>query len=101
MNSQAIIDTLKPLVKNKYVIAVFCFVMWLTFVDQDTLLVRWELYRKVSQLKDERDRLKEDIEQARRKMDELKSDKAALEKFAREEYLMKKPDEVIFIVKDN
>jgi len=99
MDRQAIVDTLKPLVKNKYVIAVFCFVMWLTFVDQDTLYERYKLNKQVGQLEQERDELKENIAQTRRKMDELKSDKEALEKFAREEYFMKKSDEVIFIVK--
>lgn len=100
MDRQAIVETFKPLVKNKYAITVFCFVMWLTFVDQDTLYVRYTLNKQVRQLEAERNGLREDIEQTRRKMDELKSDKAALEKFAREEYFMKKSDEVIFIVKD-
>lgn len=101
MNRQAIKDTLKPLVKSPYVIVSVGFLLWMIFVDEDNLIKRYELSHKVSVLKAEKEQLKEDISQTVRKMEELKSsNRENLEKFAREEYLMKKDDEVIFIVKD-
>jgi len=42
----------------------------------------------------------EEIEQNNRKMKELQSSTENLEKFGREEYLMKKKDEVLFIVEE-
>ena len=43
--------------------------------------------------------LEQGIERDKRKMGELRNNRESLEKFAREEYYMKKPDEVIFIVR--
>lgn len=38
------------------------------------------------------------IEQDSRKLNELKTNRENLEKFAREQYYMKKPDEEIFVI---
>ena len=67
--------------------------------DGNDLISSYRLSQKVRKLEAERDALKESIEQDRRKMDELKSSREKLEKFAREEYYMKRDDEVVFIVR--
>lgn len=101
MNRQAIKETLKPLIKSPYVLVSAGFLLWMLFVDEDNIIKRYELSRKVSVLQAEKMQLQEDIRQTVRKMEELKSSsRENLEKFAREEYLMKRDDEVIFIVKD-
>ena len=100
MDRQAIKDTFKPLVKSPYIFISAFFLFWLMFVDEDTLFLRFELSRKLSHLEDEKEQLQHEIDQTRRKMDELMSSKDNLEKFTREEYFMKKDDEVIFIIKD-
>lgn len=93
-------ETLRPLGTNKYVITVVIFLVWLIFFDANSLVMRFKLSRQVKRMETEKVRLQEAIEQTERKMDELKSDKEQLEKFAREEYLMKREDEVIFIIKE-
>ena len=42
---------------------------------------------------------KEEIEINTKKLNDLRTDKEGLERFAREEYLMKKADEDVFIIK--
>ncbi len=74
--------------------------MWLLFFDANSLVERYKLSREVVRMEVEKERLTEQIVQTERKMNELKSDRDQLEKFAREEYLMKRNDEVIFIIKD-
>ncbi|MCQ2205033.1 MAG: septum formation initiator family protein [Bacteroidales bacterium] len=98
MTRKEVIELFRPLVTNKYVLAVVIFLV-LLLIDQNSLSVRYELSQKVDKMENEKQMLQGRIEQTRRKMDELKSDKSMLEKFAREEYYMKKPDEVIYIIK--
>lgn len=98
MTRKEVIELFRPLVTNKYVLAVAIFLV-LLLIDQNSLSVRYELSQKVDKMENEKQMLQGRIEQTRRKMDELKSDKSMLEKFAREEYYMKKPDEVIYIIK--
>ena len=90
---------LARLVRNNYVVSVLVFLVWMMFVDEDNMVARYEYSRKISELETEKAQLKEQIEQDRRKMKELMSNKTSLEKFAREEYYMKRDDEVIFIIK--
>lgn len=100
MSKQDIKSTLKPLLKNRYVLTVLGFFVWMVLIDSDSIFYRYQLSQKVSSLEQERDNLKETISRDYKKMQELKSSKESLEKFAREEYYMKKDDEVIFIVKE-
>ena len=54
--------------------------------------------RELSKLKQDREYYKKKIEEDRRKLNELKTDNDNLEKFAREQYRMKKKNEDLFIV---
>ena len=75
------------------------FLVWMLVVDEDNMIARYDYSRQIDELEAEKTLLKEQIEQDRRKMQELMSNKSSLEKFAREEYYMKRDDEVIFIIK--
>lgn len=87
-----------PLLKDKYTLSFILFFTWLFFFDQNNLIDRMTNIKQLHQL--ERDqvyylqKIKEDSE----KLKELKSNSGNLEKFAREQYLMKKPNEDIFII---
>lgn len=54
--------------------------------------------RELHKLKTDREYYINRIEEDRRKLHELKTDNHNLEKFAREQYRMKKPDEDIYII---
>ncbi|MCQ2237491.1 MAG: septum formation initiator family protein [Bacteroidales bacterium] len=90
--------SLAPLSRNKYVISVFIFVLWLFLIAEDDILTRLSLSASVKSLTEQKEQLKAEIEEDYRKMEELRNVET-LEKFAREEYYMKAPDEVVFIVK--
>lgn len=87
------------LLRNHYILAVAIFLLWILVIDEDNLFARYRYERKIASLEAERARLTESIEQDRRKMDELRHNRASLEKFAREEYYMRRDGEVIFIIK--
>ena len=92
---------LKPLLKNKYFVTALAFVIWITVFDENNLIERYKLSRRIREYNKQIEHYSNEIEQNNRKLKELKSNKENLEKFAREEYLMKKDDEVLFVVVDD
>jgi cell division protein FtsB len=85
---------------NKYILALFIFFLWLLFFDQNNLLERHKLNSEYNQLIQEREYYMKKIEEDRKRIKELKTDDENLEKFAREQYLMKKDNEDIFVIVD-
>jgi cell division protein FtsB len=77
------------------------FVLWLLMFDQNNLNERRKNNRDYHQLIKERDYFQTKIEENRKRIQELKTNNDNLEKFAREQYLMKKDNEDIFIIVDN
>ena len=91
-----------PIVWNKYFIATVAVIIWITFFDKDDLLSQHQLRQKLNQLRTEEKYYQTEIEKNKNDMNELRTNPATLEKFAREKYLMKKDNEEIFaIVKDS
>jgi len=69
--------------------------MWITFIDNHSLIDRFKLSRTVSKLEKEREGYKLSIENAIVDQETLDKDK---EKYAREKYYMHKQDEEVFII---
>ena len=70
----------------------------MTFFDRDDLLSQYRLTQKLKQLRTERNYYQEEIKKSKNDMNELHTNPANLEKFAREKYLMKKDNEEIFVI---
>jgi cell division protein FtsB len=77
---------------------VVIFAVWLLFFDNNNLIERYRDIAALKQLKRDREYFTNRIEEDTRKLNELKTSNENLEKFAREEYLMKKENEDIFII---
>ncbi len=86
------------LLKNKFVYATLAFIVWLTFFDNNSLIVQYRLTNSWKKLKKEKQYYLKEIEKNRIEINELMTNKETLEKFAREKYLMKKEDEEIFVI---
>ena len=81
----------------KYLLILIAFMVWMTFLDTNSLLIHAELNREIKKLKNKRNALNEEILKDRtliKKLDNVDS----LEHFAREEYNLKKENEDIFII---
>jgi cell division protein FtsB len=85
-------------VRNKYLIAVSVFLVWLLIFDHNSLIDRAKYIRTLHELEGERQFYNERIEEDSRRLRELKTDKENLEKFAREQYFMKKENEDVFVI---
>ena len=72
-----------------------------TFVISDSNLGKQLRYsHRIQALTDECKRLDEAYRSDSLKIDSYKQDKASLERIAREEYRMQRPDEVVFLIKE-
>jgi cell division protein FtsB len=84
--------------KNKFVVAAIIFTVWICFLDENNLLERFQNLKELRQLKADKEYYQEKIEVDSKRLNELKTDNDNLEKFAREQYLMKKDNEDVFVI---
>lgn len=88
------------IIKNKYLIAIVFFTTWLVFFDRYDLITQAEFRKELKDLRAEKKYYLTEIEKNNEIMNALKNDSVALEKFAREKYLMKKDNEDIFVIEN-
>jgi cell division protein FtsB len=85
-------------IKNKYVISLTAFIVWLSFFDRYDITSQIHLTQELHSMEDEKAYFLNQINDDKTAMYELMHDPKTLEKFAREKYLMKKDDEEIFVI---
>ncbi len=91
-------DKIPPFLRNKYILTIIIFIVWVSLLDSNNLVTRYKQMRELHKLKIDREYYIKRIEDDKRKIHELKTDNHNLEKFAREQYRMKKPDEDLYII---
>ena len=87
--------------RRKYLITVDAFADNIGFLDENSLVRRFGYEREISQLKEEIEKYRADYEENTKRLNELNSNPDAIEQVAREKYLMKKPNEDIYVFEDN
>ncbi len=92
------IEKIPPVLRNKYILTLVIFFIWLLLLDSNNLIARFRELKNLRKLKADREYYTKRIEEDRSKLQELRTDNRNLEKFAREQYKMKKPDEDLYIV---
>ena len=87
--------------RRKYLITIVAFAVIIGFLDENSLFRRLGYEREISQLKEEIEKYRADYEENTKRLNELNSNPDAIEQVAREKYLMKKPNEDIYVFEDN
>ena len=85
-------------ITNKYIVTLIVLILAITFFDRYDLKTQYQLRRELKELEETKKFYVSEIEKNKHTINSLKSDSVALEKFAREKYLMKKNNEDIFLV---
>jgi len=85
---------------NKYWIALIAGFVLIFLVGEYSISNRISYNNQIRQLKSKIEHYVQKNEDNRRKMKELQSDNESLEKLAREQYQMVKPDEDLYIIKE-
>ncbi len=84
--------------KNKYILTILIFLVWIVLLDPNNLISRVREIQTRNRLERDKEYYIGRIEEERRKLNELRTSNETLEKYAREQYRMKKADEDLFII---
>ena len=82
---------------NKYVLVLTVFMVWMLFLDSNSWLIHNELNTEIEEIEDNRDYYIQQIKQDKKILKKL-DDSIEIERFARETYFMKRPNEEIYII---
>ncbi len=83
---------------NKYIIATLIFAVIIIFVDQYNLFFQIKNIKKLNKAKDQIEYYEREIKSQQEVLDNLHKDSALMERIARENYMMKRDNEVIYII---
>ena len=91
-------DKIPAFLRNKYFLTITVFLVWILLLDTNNLVERVRQLNDLRKLKQEKEYFTRKIEEDKKKLNELKTDDHNLEKFAREQFKMKKKNEDLFII---
>lgn len=83
--------------KHKYLITLVLFAVIVGFLDENSMVRRLGYAREENRLRGEIERCRKEYEENTERLNELVADSGAIERIAREKYLMKKPNEDIYV----
>jgi cell division protein DivIC len=86
-------------VKNKYFIAAVAFAVWMLFFDRNDVFSQYERLRHAKELNKNEVHQSHLITETHKELGFLKNSAQTIEKYARENYMMKKDNEDLFIIK--
>ena len=85
--------------RNKYVLTLIGFAVWMLFIDDRDLYITWFRQRnELNALQTSKQYYEQQIGATRQELDQLKVNAATVEKYAREKYLMKRDNEDLFVL---
>jgi cell division protein FtsB len=94
---ELVVKIFRPFI-SKYLIALVAFVVWIVFFDDNNLRQHQKNLQELAQLEEQVAFYKQKIDADKRKLYELQTNDENLEKFAREQFFMKKADEDIYVI---
>ena len=86
--------------KNKYFLSVTAFLVWILFFDPRDIFTQMEHRRELKELQVSKAWYQKEIAKESIEAEQLRKNPAIVEKYARENYLMKRENEDIFLVQE-
>ena len=83
---------------NRYVYTTIIFVVVILFIDQFNLFEQIRLHRSLKDQKQQIEYYDKEIKKSKEYLNALQNDTATMEKVAREQYMMKRDNEVVYII---
>jgi len=85
-------------IRNKYTLLSAIFIVWMVFFDSHNYINQQALKKEFNELTTKKEYFENEINQINSDKEALFHDSILLEKFAREKYFMKKPNEDVFVI---
>lgn len=89
----------RPLL-NKFLVATVFFVIWMLFFDRSKVINQIKLEQSLRNLEVQKEYYENRIEEVRERKNELFTTDENFEKFAREQHLMKRDNEEVFVIEE-
>lgn len=93
-----VLDRIPKPLKNFYVLLGTFFLVWMLFIDSNDFVSQYRLSSELNSLRSQKEYYQDKKVEVVKDREELTTNKRLLEKFARENYLMKKPSEDVYVV---
>ena len=84
--------------RNKYALSSIAFVAWMLFFDRNDVFTQMERRGELNELKQSKAYFEKQIAENRKFSKDLQFNASAIEKYAREHYMMKRDNEDLFII---
>ena len=84
--------------RSKYLITLAGFAAIMLFLDKNDLFTQAERRRELRELRQNKDYFTKAVAAERKELEALRRDPSALEKYAREKYMMKRDNEDLYII---
>jgi len=84
--------------KNRYAFSMLVFIIWVSFFDQNNLMNQYSYQAELNELENQKEYFNQEIAITSQELNDLTKNPATLEKFARENYFMKKENEEVFVI---
>lgn len=94
---------IKPLFKylrNFYLVTGILALLWMTFFDRYNFISQYKTHQRISELEADLKFYKDGYTEIQEWNHLLENDPAELERLAREEHFMKRPDEDVYVIKE-
>jgi cell division protein FtsB len=83
---------------NRYIYATLAFLVVILFIDQFNLFEQIRLKKSLKDQKQQIEYYEKELSESKQYLNALQKDTATMEKVAREQYLMKRDNEVIYLI---
>jgi cell division protein FtsB len=83
---------------NRYVYSTILFLVVILFIDQFNLFEQIRLRKALQDQKQQIGYYEKELKESKQYLDKLNNDTATMEKVAREQYMMKRDNEVIYLI---
>ena len=87
--------------RYKYIITLLVFGVIIVFLDENSILRRLEVANEARNTRSEIEKYRQEFEESTMRLNELDDDSNSIERIAREKYLMKKPNEDIYVFEED
>lgn len=85
---------------NRYSVTLFFFVVWILFFDSNSFVNRFIAYRRQCKVNEQIEKYQKELDDNKALLDVLEADVDELERYAREEYGMKRKNEDVYIIRE-
>ena len=96
-----LIKKILPVITNRYFLVALGFAIWMIFFDQRDFFQQRERAVELNKLEAAKKYYQDEISNTNKQLDNLQNNPAAIEKFARERYLLKRDGEEVFLFEDS